>query len=143
MDAIDIEIHVVIGGIVVRLHHAIGTKYFYALIIAVNRLAAVVDCANGAVGKSEGDHGSIYITSFADTWVDHDSGRDIDLFHFAAAQIASHIEVVDRHIEEHAARNFDIRDRRGSGVATGNSNDVRVTDFAFRNHLTDFTEVRV
>ena len=103
MDPLGVKINILIGRVIVRLHHARRAKHFYTLIIPIDGFAAVVDGANGAIGKAKRDHRSIHIASLTDGRVHHHAGRRVHFLHFAATEIASHVEVMDRHVQEHSA----------------------------------------
>ncbi len=51
-------------GFVFRHGCAVRAEYFQALVVAVDRLAAVVDRAHRAVGKLEDDHIRINVAEF-------------------------------------------------------------------------------
>ena len=64
--AVGIAVHTGVGGVVGRRRHAAGTEHLHALVVPVDRFAAVVDGADGAVGELERDDGGVDIARFAD-----------------------------------------------------------------------------
>ena len=114
----------------------IATKHFQALVIAINRLAAVVNCTDCAVGEFERNDGRIQIAKFSDFRGDEHITHDVEFFHFADLE-AHHVKVVDCHVEEHAAGGAQVFQRGRFRVAAGNMQDARLADFSGCDDLMD------
>ena len=57
-------------------------------------------------------HGRVHVARLADGRVDRDAGLGVDLLDLAADQEAGHVEIVDGHVQEHAAGDLDVGDGR-------------------------------
>src|SRR5699024_6934031 len=109
---------------------ALRAEDLNALVIAVNCLTGVVDDANRAVLKLQGDDGGINVAGLANARVNQDRADCMDLGDLRACQEAGHIEVVDHHVVEDAAGDLDIGYRGRLRVAGGDLHDVDLADLA-------------
>ena len=119
-----------IRDVVLVLHRALRAKYLEALVIAVYGLTAVVDHADRAVLKGQGDDGGVHVAFRANRRVNQDSALGINLGDLAARQEADHIEVVDHHIVVDTARTAHVFNRGRLRVAGADAQDVRGADLA-------------
>ena len=66
----------------------------------------------------------------ADRGIDPDPAEGVDRLDLATGHIASHVEVVDRHVVEDAARDLDVGDRRRGRITAGDVDDLDIADRA-------------
>ena len=127
-----------LGGVrprVLRSDHATRPKRLDPLVVAVDRLAAVVDVGEGSVLVGENDHRGVDIACFADGRINPYGTLGVHLDDLTAGYEASHVEVVDRHIVEHAARHLHVFNRRWFRVTARDLDHVQLTNIAIRDGL--------
>ena len=105
-----------VGERVLRGRHARRAEHLDALVVAVDRLAAVVDHGQAAVGVHERDHRGVDVAGLGERRLDAQRAARVDLDDLAARHVAGHVEVVDRHVEEDPAR---TRARTPAAAAPG------------------------
>ena len=125
--------------VVVRLGHAATAEGFDPLVVAIDSTTADVDRGEAAVRVGENDDGSIDITGLPDRGINPNAAEGVDRLDLATGHIASHVEIVDRHVVEDAARDLDVGDRRRGRITAGDIDDLDITDRAIgdgiRNRL--------
>ena len=109
--------------------------YLSALVVAVMRSAAVVDHAQRAVFKLHHYNGGVHIAVLVVARAGKRRAVCGDFGHFATGQIADHIEIMDGHVHEDAARNLDIVHGLMVGVARGDLDDVGLAQTAGGNRV--------
>ena len=75
--------------------------------------------------------------------INHDAAGRIDLFHFVSDEEASHIEVVNGHVDEDAAGDADVAERRGRGVAADDVHQIGAPISPLATDLADASEVGI
>src|SRR5574340_509506 len=113
---------------VVRHGNAVAAQNFQPLIVAVHRLAAIIDGADGAIGELQGHDGGIEVAEFCDLRGEQDVPDGVQFLALAQLE-ACHVEVVDGHIQEHAAAILQVLQRRRLRVAGDDMDDARPADF--------------
>ena len=135
------------GGVVRRLvvggDAALGAEHLDALVVAIDGLAAVVDHAERTVGEPQRDDAGVHIAGLADLGVDQARADGADFGDLAAGQVADHVEIVDRHVDEDAAGHLDVGQRRSLRVARRDLDDLHVADAAALDDLVHVLEVAV
>src|SRR5207245_10155061 len=116
---------------------------FDSLIVAIHRLAAVIDGGECPVFEAQRNDGGIDIARFADSRIDQGRANGIDLLSVAAAEEANHVEIVNRHVEKKASGGLDIIQWRRGRVTTGDTDKVRVADGAGCDQLPDLRETGI
>ena len=132
-----------VRGVVLVLGTAFRAEYLNALVVTVNRLAAVVDDTDCTVCELQGNESGVYVACLADARVYQNRTDGVDLSDLAARQEARHVEVVDHHIIEDAAGNLDIGYRGRLRVAGRNLDDVDLAYLAVADHVVDCAVVVV
>jgi len=122
---------------------ALAAEDLDALIVSVWRFAAVVDGPDGAIGEAEHDYGRVDVAGGSDLRIHADSGGREDLGDLGADQEAGHVEVVDGHVEKHAAGDLDVGNGRRAGVAADDMEEMRRADLAARDGAADALEIGV
>jgi len=79
---------------------------------------------------SEDDHCSVDVARHTDLGVDAHPANGVHRLDLATRDIASHVEIVDRHIVEDPTRDLDVGDGWRGRVATGDGEDLNVTNGA-------------
>lgn len=116
------------GADVLGEQGAVAARGLQALVIAGGAVAVVDDRGHRAGGGLEGDDGGVEVAGGLDVLVEvlaH--GVDLD---DVAQEEAGHVEVVDRHVAEDAARDLDVLHRRGGGVAADDGQLLQGADAA-------------
>src|SRR5215471_7421525 len=80
-------------------------------------MTAVADRADHAVAKLQHHNRGVHITHRTNGRIVHHVRQDKELLHFAADQKTGHIEVMDRHVKEDAARYANIINWWRIGIA--------------------------
>src|SRR5260221_11771449 len=106
------------------------TKQLHTLVIAIDGMAAVADCANDAVRKSQHDNCIVCIADLRDVRVAYSAGLGKDLLYFISNQETGHIEVMDRHVEENAAGDSNILNRWRGRRTAGDTNEQRLAELS-------------
>jgi hypothetical protein len=88
---------------VLRRRHAVGAEHLDALVEAVDRLARVVDRRQAPVLVHERDERRVDVAGVGEARVDVDGAAGEDLHDLRPGDVARHVEVVDRHVEEDPA----------------------------------------
>ena len=101
---------------------------FDTLVVAVHGTTAVVDERQSAALVHEYDHRGVDVACLGEGSVDAHRSLRRDLDDLAPGDIARHVEVVDRHVEEDASRHTDVRGRRRFGIPARDAKDVHVSD---------------
>ena len=101
-----------------------------ALVIAVGGTTGIGDLAQPAARGSQRRHGGIHISGGADRRVHQARGGGVHEHRFLAQQEARHIEVVDHHVAEQAARRSDIGWRRRRRITADDGEQLERTDLA-------------
>src|SRR5208282_1141386 len=96
-----------------------------------------------AVGKRERGYRRVPIAELLEDRVGQRSRPGVYFSDFAAGQVTSHIEIVDRHIQKQAAGRPQILLGGRRRIAAGDSEKLRLADFARFDHLAQFQEVGV
>ena len=82
--------------------------------------------------------------AFADRGIDEGGADRMHLDRLVAEQEeAGHVEIVDHHVPEQAARGRDVADRRRAGVARQDRDEFHLADLAIGEALAQAREVRV
>src|SRR6218665_877875 len=116
---------------VVVLQHAGRSQDLEAVVVAVAGLTAAVDVALLARGGLHDDHQRVVVVElFHQGLVDHAAGLGIDLDRLFAQQETGHVEIVDRHVAEDAARMLHVITRWQARVAAGNDPLTHLADVA-------------
>ena len=95
------------------------------------------------VAEAQRGHRRVEVSRLANRRVNQHRARRIDLGDLAAHQVAGHVEVVDRHVQKEAARDFNVFERRRGRVAAGDAQQVRRAHLARRHHRAHAAEVGV
>ena len=109
---------------------AARAEHLDALVVAVHRLAAVVDHGETAALVGERHDGGVHIVRLRVRLLHAQRAAREDLRDLAAGDEAGHVEVVDRHVEEDPAGDEHVRERRWLGVAARDPHQVRLADGA-------------
>jgi hypothetical protein len=104
-----------------------------ALVVAVDRLARVVDRGQAAVGVLEQHDRGVDVAGLPDLRVDAHPAAGVDLDDLRAGDVPGHVEVVDGHVQEQAAGAADVAHRRGRRVAAGDPRELRLADLPGRH----------
>ena len=123
------------GGVVAHHHLPLRTEHFDPLVVAVNGPAAVVDGAQGAVGKAQHHHRRVQVAGLADGRVYQVAPRGIKLLDLVAGQKAGDIEVVDGHVQEDSARCLHVLGGRRFRIPAGDADQVGRADPAGSHRL--------
>jgi hypothetical protein len=113
---------------VLRGDRALRAQHLDALVVAVGGAARVGDGALAAGGGAQDDVHAVEVAAPADLGVDQNGGGGEHGLHLLAEQPAGHVEVVDRHVAEDAARALDVVVGRRAGVARGQRHHLDRTD---------------
>ena len=113
--------------VVGRLGHATAAEGLDPLVVAVDGTTADVDRGEAAVLVGENDDGGIDITGLPDRGINPNAAEGVDRLDLATGHIAGHVEVVDRHVVEDAARDLDVGDRRRGRITAGDVDDLDIT----------------
>src|SRR5713226_4450751 len=119
------------------------TKQLHTLVIAIDSMAAVADCANDAVHKSQHDNCIVCIADRGDVRVAYSAGLGKDLLYFISNQETGHIEVMDRHVEEDAAGDSNILNRWRGRVTADDMNEQRLADLSLFHGLSHAAKIGV
>src|SRR5437763_875700 len=138
-----VNMHMIIGCLVPDGDHALRTKNFEPLIVSINSLAAVVDGSNGAVLKTQSCYCGVPISHFTEYRIDQNTRLGEYLFDLGAYNVPAHIKIVDGHVQEHSARRPKIIFRRRRWIATSNTENLQIANFAGINHLVHFGKILV
>src|SRR5258708_8424051 len=90
-----------------------------ALVIAIDRTPAVRDLAQRTRLRTQCHDRRVDIARFADRRIDQHARGGKYLDRLLAQEPPRHVEIVDHHVAEQAARTAYIFDRRRSGIAAG------------------------
>ena len=85
----------------------------------------------------EDDDRGVDVARLADRRIDPDPAEGVDGLDFAARHVTSHVEVVDRHVVEDAARHLDVGDRWRGWITAGDVDDLHIADCAVGNGVGD------
>src|SRR5579864_2410774 len=116
-------------------NHPGGPEYFHPLIVAVNSLAAIIYGSQRAIIKRERHNRRVPIMHLLENWIDQYVCLGIDLFDIARHKKASHIKVMNCHVQENSTGGAEVIFWRRSRIATGNSEDLRLADSSCFDHL--------
>ena len=133
-------------GVVAGLQHAVGPQHLEALVVAVGGAAGGVDLAQAALPGADRHRGRVEVAGLADGRIgQHRAGgaQPRGLVAVATENPAEHVEVVDQHVAEDAARALDVFDRRRTGVAAGDDQHLGVADLAGVDAAAHLVEGRV
>jgi hypothetical protein len=97
--AYDGRIWVAVGGI----YGPATAERFHTLVVAIDGPPAVVNGAYHTVAEPEHDHSGVDVPGLTDRRIYLNAGHRENFLSLAAREEAGHVEVVDRHIEEHTA----------------------------------------
>src|SRR6266700_5860701 len=98
-------------------------------------MTAVLNRTDHAVSKVQQDDRHVHVTKRADSGINHGASQSEERVYFATDQKAGHIEVVDGHIAEHAARYLEIVNWRRIGVIAHDMEQVQLTDLPLYHSL--------
>ncbi len=115
---------------VLRGRHARAAEDLDPLVVAVHRLAAVVDRRDGPVRMREHDDGRVDVASGADGGIDQHRSPGEDLDYRRTDHEARHVEVMDRHVDEDAAAVVDVPGRRERRVPARDARQLHLPDLA-------------
>src|SRR5260370_14942595 len=118
-------------------------KQPHKLVIAIDGMAAVADCANDAVLKSQHDNCIVCIADRGDVRIAYSAGLGKDLLYFVSNQETGHIEVMDRHVEEDAAGDSNILNRWRGRVTADDMNKKRLADLSLFPGLSTTGQIAV
>ena len=102
------------------------------LIVAIGRAARIGDLRDLARGGLHDDDRGVDVAGLPDRLVDQRRPHRADRDRLLAEQEPGHVEIVDHHVAEQAARARDIGDRRRPGIARGDRDDLERADRARR-----------
>src|SRR5918999_915976 len=105
-----------VRGRVARGGHPGRPERLDPLVVAVRRAAAVVDRRNAAVLVLEHHERRVHVPGVAVRGLDPHRAARVHLHDLAARHVARHVEVVDRHVEEEAAGDAHVLERRRKRV---------------------------
>src|SRR5690606_39662686 len=114
---------------------ALAAQHFDALIISIYSLTAVVNSADRAVGERQHHDRGVHVARLTDARIDPHGGARVDFLDLAAHQEADHVEVVDHHVHEDAARHFDVLDGRRRGIAADDVDQMHVAQLTALDRL--------
>ena len=83
------------------------------------------------------------VATFSIAGFDPHTGDRVDRGRLGAGLVARHVKIVDGHVEEQAARDRDVVQRRGPRIATGDAQDLWGADAARGRDTAYFSEVRI
>ena len=122
---------------------ALCAEDFSALVIAIASGTAVVDDSRSAIVELQRDDGRIDVASLADFRIDGDRALCIYFLDFCAGEIADHIEIMNRHVEEDTAGNLYVIDGRRFRITGRDLDDLLLADFSGDDSIADSLEVVV
>src|SRR5208282_3643413 len=96
-----------------------------------------------AVGKRERGYRRVPIAELLEDRVGQRSGPGVYFYDFAAGQVTSHIEIVNSHIQKQAAGRPQILLGGRRRIAAGDSEQLRLADFARFDHLAHLQKTRI
>ena len=108
--------------------NALRAEDLNALIVTVDSAAAVIDRSNRTGFELERNDSRVDITGLADFRINEHRTLCIDFLNLIASEETSHIEIVDHHIVEDTAGNFDVIDGRRLRIAGADADEMRLTD---------------
>ena len=123
--------------------HAQGAEDLGPLVVAVGGPPAVVDGSHRAPLEAQGEDRGVHVPRRADGRIDEDRRGDVDLGDFGAHEEACHVEVMDRHVQEHPPGHRDILGGRRRGISTGDPQHLRDADAPRSDDLPQLREVRI
>ncbi|EXX90704.1 hypothetical protein BG52_12810 [Paenibacillus darwinianus] len=122
---------------------ALGAEYLDALVVAVNRLAAVLNDAVRAACEFQHDDRRVHIAVLREYRIDQHAPLRVHLFNLAAGKEAGHIEIVNHHIHEKPAGQLDIVRTRRIRITRRDAHDMRLADRTGLHMLAQPLEVMI
>src|SRR2546430_6060194 len=120
-----------VGVVVLAADSPRTAQQFHPLVIAIDGMAAVADCANDSVRKLQHDNCVVHVAGRCDVRVAYCAGLSKDLLYLASNQETGHIEVMDCHIEEDAAGDTNVLNRWRGRITADDMDEQRSTDLSF------------
>lgn len=142
-DAVFAAVNCIGVGVVGDGNAAFVAEDFSALIVTVASCTAVVDDSRSAVVEFQRDDSRVDVACFTDSRVNRYGTFSVNFFNFCAGEIADHIEIMDRHVEEDTAGYFNVCNGRRLRVTGRDFDDLLFADFACCNGIMNSFEVVV
>ena len=113
------------------------------LVVTVGRPARIGDLTDLAACGLEQHRGGVDVAGLADLRVNQSRTDGIDLDRLLGEEEAGHVEVVDHHVTEDAARGGYVAGWRWIGVAREDSDDLNLADGAGAQTPLQLGEARI
>ena len=104
--------------------HPLGAVNLDALVVAIGGAARIRDLGDPARSGLHDHRGGVDIAGLADRLVDEGGAEREDLDRLFGQEEARHVEIMDHHVAEEAARALDVIDRRRRGIARDHRDDL-------------------
>lgn len=121
----------------------VGAQHLKALVVAIRSTSRGVDLAQAALLRADGDGRAVHVARGSDGGVGQHRAGGAEPGGFVAIGAenpAEHVEVMNQHVAEDAARYLDVFGRWCTGVAAGDDQHFGVADLAFVHAHAGFVE---
>ena len=123
--------------------HALRAVHLDALVVAIGGAAGIGDLARSCPGGLQHHGRRVDVAGLADRRIDQRGADRVHLDRLVAEQQeAGHVEIVDHHVAEQAARACDVAHRRRAGIARQDGDEFDLADLAVGEPLLQGCEVR-